>query len=100
MNKKERTGLHQREVFLFNDLLVITKILSKKKNNVTYTFRKNLSLSGLQVSTFKTQRESDPIRIHFIDFYITLVAYSYRPASCYSRVKSTRRCFPRTRAVG
>ncbi|XP_065218798.1 IQ motif and SEC7 domain-containing protein 1 isoform X2 [Planococcus citri] len=55
VNKKERTGLHQREVFLFNDLLVITKILSKKKNNVTYTFRKSLSLSGLQVSTFKTQ---------------------------------------------
>lgn len=57
VNKKERSGLHQREVFLFNDLLVITKILSKKKNNVTYTFRKSLSLSGLQVSTFKTQRK-------------------------------------------
>ena len=55
VNKKDRPGLHQREVFLFNDLLVITKILSKKKNSVTYAFRQSLPLSGLQVSTFQTQ---------------------------------------------
>ncbi|RZF33276.1 hypothetical protein LSTR_LSTR007621 [Laodelphax striatellus] len=50
--KKERS-VHQREVFLFNDLLVITKILSKKKNSVTYTFRQSFSLSGLVVSLFE-----------------------------------------------
>ncbi|GAB6029678.1 hypothetical protein CHUAL_005408 [Chamberlinius hualienensis] len=53
INKKERQGVHQREVFLFNDLLVVTKIFSKKKNSVTYTFRQSFPLCGLQVSTFE-----------------------------------------------
>lgn len=51
--KKERPGVHQREVFLFNDLLVITKILSKKKNSVTYTFRRSLPLCGMVVMLFE-----------------------------------------------
>lgn len=53
VSKKERPGVHQREVFLFNDLLVITKILSKKKSSVTYTFRQSFSLQGLVVSLFE-----------------------------------------------
>ncbi|CAB3383605.1 Hypothetical predicted protein [Cloeon dipterum] len=52
--KKERPGLHQREVFLFNDLLVITKIFSKKKSSVTYSFRQSFTLCGMMVSTFET----------------------------------------------
>lgn len=36
----------QREVFLFNDILVITKIFNKKKTSVTYTFRTNFPLPG------------------------------------------------------
>ncbi|KAK4309945.1 hypothetical protein Pmani_018455, partial [Petrolisthes manimaculis] len=51
VSKKERVGVHQREVFLFNDLLVVTKIFSKKKNTVTYTFRQSFPLAGLAVST-------------------------------------------------
>jgi len=54
-NKKERQGLHQREVFLFNDILVITKILKRKKNTVTYEFRQSHMLAGLSVSTFENQ---------------------------------------------
>lgn len=54
INKKERPGVHQREVFLFNDLLVITKILSKKKSSVTYTFRKSFSLCGMVVTLFES----------------------------------------------
>uniref|UniRef100_A0A182NPM6 SEC7 domain-containing protein n=1 Tax=Anopheles dirus TaxID=7168 RepID=A0A182NPM6_9DIPT len=50
INKKERPGVHQREVFLFNDLLVITKIFSKKKSSVTYTFRNSYTLSGMVVT--------------------------------------------------
>jgi IQ motif/SEC7 domain-containing protein len=50
INKKERSGLHQREVFLFNDLLVVTKIFTKKKTSVTYTFRNSYSLCGLVVT--------------------------------------------------
>lgn len=55
VNKKDKQGVHQREVFLFNDLLVITKILSKKKNSVTYSFRQSFSLSGLNISMFQSQ---------------------------------------------
>ncbi|KXJ77025.1 hypothetical protein RP20_CCG008509 [Aedes albopictus] len=50
INKKERPGVHQREVFLFNDLLVITKIFSKKKSSVTYTFRNSYPLCGMVVT--------------------------------------------------
>ena len=47
-------GLHQREVFLFNDILVITKIHSRKKNSVTYTFRQSYLLVGMIVTLFET----------------------------------------------
>jgi len=50
INKKERPGVHQREVFLFNDLLVITKIFNKKKNSATYTFRVSYPLCGIVVT--------------------------------------------------
>lgn len=49
-NKKERPGVHQREVFLFNDLLVITKIFNKKKASVTYSFRISHPLNGMMVN--------------------------------------------------
>lgn len=47
-------GIHQREVFLFNDILVITKIHSRKKNTVTYAFRQHYLLAGMMVSLFET----------------------------------------------
>jgi IQ motif/SEC7 domain-containing protein len=53
--KKERPGIHQREVFLFNDILVIAKIHSRKKNTVTYAFRQSHLLAGMQVNLFETQ---------------------------------------------
>jgi hypothetical protein len=56
--KKERPGVHQREVFLFNDLVVITKILSKKKNSVTYTFRQSFPLCGMVVTVFEVPCKS------------------------------------------
>jgi len=52
-NKKDRPGQHQREVFLFNDILVITKIHSRRKNSVTYTFRNSFPLTGMLVSLFE-----------------------------------------------
>lgn len=57
IHKKERPGVHQREVFLFNDLLVVTKILSKKKNSVTYTFRQSFPLCGMVVTLFEVPRK-------------------------------------------
>ncbi|EEB10285.1 IQ motif and Sec7 domain-containing protein, putative [Pediculus humanus corporis] len=63
MYKKERPGVHQREVFLFNDLLVVTKIFSKKKNSVTYTFRESFPLCGMVVSTFEVPYYQYGIRL-------------------------------------
>ncbi|XP_035709820.1 IQ motif and SEC7 domain-containing protein 1 isoform X4 [Folsomia candida] len=54
-NKKEKAGTHQREVFLFNDLLVLTKIFHKKRNSVTYSFRQSYPLQGLTLSLFSNQ---------------------------------------------
>eukprot|EP00058_Branchiostoma_floridae_P027191 XP_002612682.1 hypothetical protein BRAFLDRAFT_106693 [Branchiostoma floridae] len=55
-NKREKLGLHQREIFLFNDILVVTKILAKKKHVVTYSFRQAFSLLGMQVLLFETSQ--------------------------------------------
>ncbi|CAH1982623.1 unnamed protein product [Acanthoscelides obtectus] len=63
INKKERPGVHQREVFLFNDLLVITKILSKKKSSVTYTFRNSYPLCGMVVTLFEAPHYQFGIRL-------------------------------------
>ncbi|XP_018395210.1 PREDICTED: IQ motif and SEC7 domain-containing protein 1 isoform X2 [Cyphomyrmex costatus] len=63
IHKKERPGVHQREVFLFNDLLVVTKILSKKKNSVTYTFRQSFTLCGMVVTLFEVSHYPYGIRL-------------------------------------
>lgn len=63
INKKERAGVHQREVFLFNDLLVITKIFSKKKSSVTYTFRNSYPLVGMVVSLLDVPNYAFCIRL-------------------------------------
>ncbi|KRT81261.1 hypothetical protein AMK59_5556 [Oryctes borbonicus] len=63
ITKRERPGVHQREVFLFNDLLVITKILSKKKSSVTYTFRTSYPLCGMNVQLFEAPHYPFGIRL-------------------------------------
>ncbi|KAG6443644.1 hypothetical protein O3G_MSEX002954 [Manduca sexta] len=63
IHKKERPGVHQREVFLFNDLLVITKIFSKKKSSVTYTFRQSFPLCGMLVNLFSVPHYPFGIRL-------------------------------------
>ncbi|XP_015510178.1 IQ motif and SEC7 domain-containing protein 1 isoform X2 [Neodiprion lecontei] len=63
IHKKERPGVHQREVFLFNDLLVVTKILSKKKSSVTYTFRQSFPLCGMVVTLFEVAHYPYGIRL-------------------------------------
>ncbi|KAM8862444.1 IQ motif and Sec7 domain ArfGEF 1a isoform 3-T3 [Spinachia spinachia] len=62
-NKLQKLGLHQREIFLFNDLLVVTKIFQKKKNSVTYSFRQSFSLYGMQVIMFENQYYPNGIRL-------------------------------------
>ncbi|CAL8073990.1 unnamed protein product [Orchesella dallaii] len=55
INKREKPGSHQREVFLFNDILVLTKIFHKKRNAVTYSFRQSYPLSGITLAMFSNQ---------------------------------------------
>ncbi|KAJ8333360.1 hypothetical protein SKAU_G00422560 [Synaphobranchus kaupii] len=62
-NRPQRLGLHQREIFLFNDLLVVTKIFQKKKNSVTYSLRQSFSLYGMQVAVFDNQYYAHGIRL-------------------------------------
>ncbi|XP_022646869.1 IQ motif and SEC7 domain-containing protein 2-like isoform X2 [Varroa jacobsoni] len=54
IQKKDKAGQHQREVFLFNDLLLVSKIASKKKGAITYSFRQSIPLVGLNVTLFST----------------------------------------------
>ncbi|XP_007461306.1 PREDICTED: IQ motif and SEC7 domain-containing protein 1 isoform X2 [Lipotes vexillifer] len=62
-NKPQKLGLHQREIFLFNDLLVVTKILQKKRNAVTYSFRQAFPLHGMQALLFESQHYPNGIRL-------------------------------------
>ncbi|CAO2624507.1 IQ motif and SEC7 domain-containing protein 2 [Lemmus lemmus] len=52
-SRPQRPGLHQREVFLFNDLLVVTKVFQRKKVAVTYSFRGSFPLVEMQVQLFQ-----------------------------------------------
>uniref|UniRef100_A0A3P8WX65 IQ motif and Sec7 domain ArfGEF 2 n=1 Tax=Cynoglossus semilaevis TaxID=244447 RepID=A0A3P8WX65_CYNSE len=61
-NRPQRTGVHQREVFLFNDLLV-TKIFQKKKTSVTYSFRQSFPLVEMQVHMFQNSYYPHGIRL-------------------------------------
>ncbi|CAL8336410.1 unnamed protein product [Lota lota] len=62
-NKPQKLGVHQREIFLFNDLLVVTKIFQKKRNSVTYSFRQSFSLYGMQVIVFENQYYPNGVRL-------------------------------------
>lgn len=50
--KRQAQNAHQREVFLFNDLLLVAKALSKKKCS-QYTLRSWTSLIGMRVRPFE-----------------------------------------------
>lgn len=56
---KIKADAHQRGIFLFNDLLVVTKTLSKKdskKTAVHYQFRSYLELRDLRINVFSTNQ--------------------------------------------
>ncbi|XP_064631904.1 IQ motif and SEC7 domain-containing protein 1-like isoform X3 [Lineus longissimus] len=62
-SKKEKLGLHQREIFLFNDLLLVTKVFSKKKGFITYSYRQHFMLCGMQVYLFDTSHYQFGVRL-------------------------------------
>ncbi|XP_061108977.1 IQ motif and SEC7 domain-containing protein 3-like [Conger conger] len=55
VNKAQKQAAHQREVFLFNDLIVILKLSPKKKSSATYTFCKAMGLLGMQFHLFENE---------------------------------------------
>ncbi|XP_010628961.1 IQ motif and SEC7 domain-containing protein 3 [Fukomys damarensis] len=63
VNKLQKQAAHQREVFLFNDLLVILKLCPKKKSTSTYTFCKSVGLLGMQFHLFENEYYSHGITL-------------------------------------
>ncbi|XP_039317696.1 IQ motif and SEC7 domain-containing protein 3 isoform X6 [Saimiri boliviensis] len=63
VNKLQKQAAHQREVFLFNDLLVILKLCPKKKSASTYTFCKSVGLLGMQFHLFENEFYSHGITL-------------------------------------
>ncbi|KAF7229204.1 transcript variant X1 [Nothobranchius furzeri] len=55
VNKAQKQAAHQREVFLFNDLLVILKLCPKKKSSAAYTFCKAMGLLGMQFHLYENE---------------------------------------------
>ncbi|XP_062238300.1 IQ motif and SEC7 domain-containing protein 3 [Platichthys flesus] len=55
VNKAQKQAAHQREVFLFNDLIVILKLCPKKKSPAAYTFCKAMGLLGMQFHLFENE---------------------------------------------
>ena len=51
--KEKRSNAHQRGVFLFNDLLVVTKSVASKKKT-THLFRSALNLAEIRINVFST----------------------------------------------
>ncbi|KAK6320137.1 hypothetical protein J4Q44_G00092440 [Coregonus suidteri] len=52
---KQKLANTQREVFLFNDLLLILKLCPKKKTSASYTFCKAMGLLGMQFHLFSNE---------------------------------------------
>uniref|UniRef100_A0A6I8NPP7 IQ motif and SEC7 domain-containing protein 3 n=1 Tax=Ornithorhynchus anatinus TaxID=9258 RepID=A0A6I8NPP7_ORNAN len=63
LNKLQKQAAHQREVFLFNDLLVILKLCPKKKSPSTYTFCRAVGLLGMQFQLFENEYYSHGITL-------------------------------------
>ncbi|XP_033114704.1 IQ motif and SEC7 domain-containing protein 2-like isoform X2 [Anneissia japonica] len=50
----KREKKHFREIFLFNDMLVVTKLLARKKTGTLYNFKKSFPLHGITVLKYET----------------------------------------------
>ncbi|CAD5226912.1 unnamed protein product [Bursaphelenchus xylophilus] len=54
-NKKQAITAHQREIFLFNDVVLITKNVNKKKTSTQYVLRLWSPLIGATIQPFENQ---------------------------------------------
>ncbi len=62
MHKKDKKDSHQRGIFLFNDMLIVTKSEKNRKKQV-HQFRTCLSLAGLRVTMFRTQQHQYGVQL-------------------------------------
>ncbi|KAL1243734.1 IQ motif and SEC7 domain-containing protein [Trichinella spiralis] len=77
-HRKQSSSAHQRELFLFNDMLLFTKILPKKKSKIYYQYRESYTLNQIQMRPFVTQYYPFGIRLAVGEEKSTL----YFNASC------------------
>ncbi|KRX45907.1 IQ motif and SEC7 domain-containing protein 1 [Trichinella murrelli] len=77
-HRKQSSSAHQRELFLFNDMLLFTKILPKKKSKIYYEYRESYTLNQVQMRPFVTQYYPFGIRLAVGEEKSTL----YFNASC------------------
>ncbi|KRY19415.1 IQ motif and SEC7 domain-containing protein 1, partial [Trichinella patagoniensis] len=74
-HRKQSSSAHQRELFLFNDMLLFTKILPKKKSKIYYQYRESYTLNQVQMRPFVTQCKQAEITICSDDCTIIDCAY-------------------------
>ncbi|KAK0398685.1 hypothetical protein QR680_002708 [Steinernema hermaphroditum] len=55
VNKKQSADAHQREVYLFNDMIVIAKLMNKKKGTSQCTLKHWSSTVDMKIEPFRTQ---------------------------------------------
>ncbi|KAL5962724.1 IQ motif and SEC7 domain-containing protein 1 [Taenia solium] len=73
--KRDRSGPHQRDVFLFNDLLLVTKAIRKRRkessssatSTTTYQVRACITLLGIRVTTFETPHYENGFSLYHVD---------------------------------
>jgi hypothetical protein len=53
LGRRQKATVHQRDLFLFNDLLLVCKVLNKRKTVGQYTLRYWTPLIGVRVEAFQ-----------------------------------------------
>ncbi|VDD74013.1 unnamed protein product [Mesocestoides corti] len=67
--KRDRPGTHQREIFLFNDLLLVTKAFHKRRKDSSpaYQVRACITLLGTRVVAFETPYYANGISLYRVE---------------------------------
>jgi len=73
LNRPQRVGVHQREVFLFNDLLLITKLSGRRRSQ--YLFRQSYQLLNLEVEAHNN--DNYPYAIKIFESQVQQIMFSF-----------------------
>ena len=52
--KEAEASNHARDIWLFNDTMILTKLTGKEKGKSVYTYKESFSLKGMEVTLFHT----------------------------------------------